>query len=352
MKNLTLFLCVFLLNKFSNSENVNPRQYQILHQHHPTRVPSIINRIRERLTARPPIYHHHINASNFWQILHHNVHQTQSLNTGENNFIIPTLTTLINNVALPSTTLRPEVNSVTIFSPIFTSTTATLIPVVQSQAVTPPSFLTASSTSTIESTTQSQTSTFTDFTSQQSTTKSSTISSTSQSNTPTLTESTTISSTSQIISTSTSISSTTTNTNLCANRTALYAEGITLVKLCYISDSLNWQAARSRCLSMGYRIFEPNTMTEELALFKYIKYFANSNQFFWMNAKADIVASIANWYAYDPYHTWNYMTTSWYKLVDAPVPGTCLGVINLTSGPKFTSMSCDSFQATFWCEYN
>jgi hypothetical protein len=103
---------------------------------------------------------------------------------------------------------------------------------------------------------------------------------------------------------------------------------------------------------MGYRLFEPTTTNEELALFKYVKYFAYNNQFIWLNGMAEEVASIADWYAYDPYHIWDYTTTSWYGLVDAPVPGRCLGVIYITSAAKFTTMSCDSFKAPFWCEYN
>jgi hypothetical protein len=137
----------------------------------------------------------------------------------------------------------------------------------------------------------------------------------------------------------------------CDDRTILYANGVALIKLCYINESLTWFEAQQKCLSLMYRLFEINTYYKEISMFNYFKVFAVNNEFHWINGIADYNGASTDWFVVDPRRVWNYTSNSWYGLVKAPVPGLCLGIIFVSGAGKFTEKDCDVFHSTFWCEY-
>lgn len=138
----------------------------------------------------------------------------------------------------------------------------------------------------------------------------------------------------------------------CADRTTLYANGLKLINLCYINESLPWQKAVEKCSSIKYRLFEINTLFLELSAFNFYKSLAKNNEFRWINGYARNSDISTDWYVSNPNRLWNYTSNSWYGLVKVAVPYFCLGMIYTNNAVKFTQSNCQTFHTTFWCEYN
>jgi hypothetical protein len=102
----TLFFGVCFVGNLSRGDDAIPRQFQLFH--HPTRVPVIFHRIRERLTTRPMQMHHNSQNINhphlvpvipaLWQHLHPNIYQAPIMST-----VADTLSTLGSTQAVTTT---------------------------------------------------------------------------------------------------------------------------------------------------------------------------------------------------------------------------------------------------------